>query len=484
MRDCPGCGRSYDRGRFCTADGCALVGPEPASSSAGAGDASLDPMIGEVIDGFRVDAVLGRGASGTVYRATQLALARPVALKVLHATLAADREMVARFHREARAVARLSDPRVVAVLAIGTCAEGRPYIAMELVDGVTLERVLDDGPIAPSLAAALGAQIAGALAETHGAGVIHRDLKPANVMLVGGRVVLVDFGIARTLDDEPRLTAGGIAIGTPHYMAPEQVLGEALDARADLYALGVVLYRMVTGTVPFDGAGVQVMMAHLHAAPPAPRAMAPAVPPALEALILRCLAKRPGDRVASAAELAGELSAVAAAIGDGDAPAPRARPVRMTTDLFGTAVWDSGATRGHRGGWLLALLTVAVLALVAGWSHLSVSDRVAAALGLERDVELDVGGPDQAQPLPHRIMVAASGISLRASLPAVIAPGVEVEIELELWDDDGALRAPEAVVTVQRPDGGVRGLGAPARDAGHYRFRARFPRSCSTATPR
>jgi serine/threonine protein kinase len=511
---CPGCRRSFDEGRFCPADGCALIASADADGGRAAEVSSYDrglgwrisselhdDLLGTTIDGFRIDAVLGRGATGTVYLATQVALDRAVALKMLHPPLAADPEMVARFHREARAVARLSHPGVVAVLAVGDGPDGRPYMAMELVVGTTVERLIASGPLPTARAAEIGAQIAAALAQTHAAGVVHRDLKPANVMLVrrpdgGDHAKLVDFGIARTFDDEPRLTAGGIALGTPHYMAPEQVLGEAVDGRTDLYALGVVLYRMVTGALPFDGAGMQVMMAHLHRAPDPPRTRLATVDPALEAVILRCLAKRREDRVQSAAELVTVLGALAGASratwapptpaddrdprdhdGASGDPAPRARSPRLTTDLFGTAVWQSRRLGHRRGGWLVAAITAIAIAAGGAWAAMPTEEPVtlAAAIGLDRGLELTTIADDGAA-LPRSVLVAGSGVALRARLPEIIAAGTRTAVELEMWNDDGQpLTAAEAVVTVVRPDGEVQGLVAPALSPGHYRFRAVFP---------
>jgi serine/threonine protein kinase len=496
---CPGCGSGFDDGRFCPDDGCPLVEASPRDPMLSSYDRGLgwrpssdlrdDDLVGVTVDDFRIDAVLGRGATGTVYRATQQGLGRAVALKMLHPPLAADPEMVARFQREARAVARLSHPGVVAVLAVGDAPDGRPYMAMELVAGTTLERLVEDGPLPQDRAIAIASQVAAALAQTHAAGIVHRDLKPANVMLVrrpdgSDRAILVDFGIARTFDDEPRLTAGGIALGTPHYMAPEQVLGEAVDGRTDVYALGVVLYRMVTGAVPFDGAGMQVMMAHLHRAPAEPHLARPDLDPALEAVIVRCLAKRKDDRYQSADDVhaalvhLGALPAAWAPLPADDAPtAGRPRPVRLTTDLFGTAVWQT-QRRSARRGWLAVLTTL--LALAAGaWAALPQPEAMALAeaIGLDQGLELGPVVSESGALLPRSVLVAGSGVALRAGLPEVIVAGSRTELSLELWGANGEpVAAPEAVVTVVRPDGEVEGLAAPALSPGRFRFRATFAR--------
>jgi len=216
-------------------------------------ESTPDPFLGREVNGFRVDAVLGRGGMGTVYRATQLSLGRPVALKVLPEDLARDAQFLDRFHREAEALSRLSHPNVVTVYDRGA-VEGRPYLVLEYVEGTNLREVLRQGPLPAVEALRIVSSILHALEHAHRNGVVHRDVKPENVLLAkGGAVKVADFGLSRLLGplEETRLTRSHLVLGTYEYMAPEQrERARDADARADLYATGVILYEMLTGELP------------------------------------------------------------------------------------------------------------------------------------------------------------------------------------------------------------------------------------------
>ena len=279
MLACSGCGTTTAAGPFCPACGAAREpsGAELAATAPGA-PASSASLVGRTIDDFAIDGVIGGGSFGTVYRGRQLGLDRPVAIKVPTYEIAADPVQARRFAREARAAARIVHPGVVAIYAVGELDDGRPYLAMQLIDGAPLDRILEDGPVSAPRALRIARDIASALSETHAAGVIHRDLKPGNVMWRrdrngDDRITLVDFGIAVGQPgsaDASRLTAHGL-IGTPHYMSPELAQGEQVDARADLYSLGCLLFELTTATMPFDGSGFEVLLAHLGR--PAPRGL-------------------------------------------------------------------------------------------------------------------------------------------------------------------------------------------------------------------
>ncbi|MEZ4366942.1 MAG: serine/threonine-protein kinase [Kofleriaceae bacterium] len=312
---CRRCHHVATGGRACGACG-ALLDATPVAAHARAQDGPAAALLGQRVDGMRIDEWIGRGQCGHVYRATQEALARPIALKVPTAALASDEVSMARFRREARALASVRHPGVVTIHAVGALPDGRPYLAMEHLAGESLEAVVARGPLPVARATAIACQIASALDATHARGLIHRDLKPSNVMLTrdhGGRerAVLIDFGIVWPSDAAAvtRLTHAGDLIGTPHYMSPEQVQGEDLDGRSDLYSLGVTLYRMLTGRTPFSGTSLEVVVAHVGQAPPLVRSLRPDVPEALERVVRRCLAKLPAQRFASAAELAHALGA-------------------------------------------------------------------------------------------------------------------------------------------------------------------------------
>src|SRR4051812_34992996 len=274
-------------------------------------------LIGLVIDGrYRLDATLGRGGMGLVYRAAHVGLRRQVAVKILHPSLAASPEVRNRFEREALAVGKIDHPNCVSVYDVGRLPDGSLYLAMELLEGRPLADVLEqEGQLAPGRALHILAGILRGLAHIHHAKLIHRDIKPENIFLIRhGQdedfAKILDFGIAKPmtksdLDDGVKLTQAGMAFGTPIYMAPEQALGNPMDGRADLYAAAVIGYEMLCGQPPFYSEDKLEVMS-MHTAKPVPpmrnkliRGGKP-VPSSIEKLILRGLTKKPGDRYSSA----------------------------------------------------------------------------------------------------------------------------------------------------------------------------------------
>lgn len=255
--------------------------------------------------------LLARGGMGTVYRARQTSLGRIVALKLLHEGFDDDPDRVARFQAEARAAARLRHPHIVTVHEFGQ-RHRRPYLAMDLIEGQTLAERIKQGPLAPREAASLLRDVADAVSFAHRQGVIHRDLKPSNILLDRQqRALVTDFGLARQADASPQLTSTGVLLGTPSYMAPELISGEAPAAEsADIYALGATLYAALTGRPPFQAASAldTLLQATLHEPPP-PREINPAIPRDLETICLKCLEKTPPRRYASAADLSSDLKA-------------------------------------------------------------------------------------------------------------------------------------------------------------------------------
>ncbi len=308
IRRCAECGRRFSPDAvFCPFDGARL-------EDATAPDDKLDPLVGQTIDGrYVVENVLGEGGMGTVYRAKHVALARALAMKVLKADLAREEDLSARFLQEARATAAIKHPNVVSITDFGRLPDERPYFVMELLAGRTLAALLKaGGALPPPDAARIGIAIAEGLEAAHAAGVIHRDMKPDNVFLIGAKEIrIVDFGAAMMVG-ATRITKAGVVFGTPYYMSPEQAGGKTVDHRADIYALGVMLYEMITGRVPFEGdTYMGVLTQHMFVAPKPPSEILPELDGklgALEGVVLRTLEKDPSMRYASMRELADAIS--------------------------------------------------------------------------------------------------------------------------------------------------------------------------------
>ncbi|WP_437303190.1 protein kinase domain-containing protein [Sorangium sp. So ce388] len=289
-----------------------------------------------VEDRFEIEQLAGSGGMGDVYRARDRLSGEAVALKVLQRSSVRD---LSRLSKEAEALVTLGLPGVVQYVAHGMTGAGRPYLAMEWLEGVTLEERLAAGPLSIAEAVTLAARVAATLGAVHRLGIVHRDLKPSNLMLVGGaveRATLLDFGIARDLRLERSLTAPGAIVGTPGYMAPEQARGEpAVDARADVFALGCMLFRCVAGRPPFEGDNaLSLLMKVVLEDPPRLGELRDGVPAALESLVTRMLAKDAGHRPRDGAAVAEALAILGPAglpVGGSERPAPPAPGVEITT---------------------------------------------------------------------------------------------------------------------------------------------------------
>jgi eukaryotic-like serine/threonine-protein kinase len=291
MKRCPACGLKYaDENDRCFVDK-AVLEPLP------------DDRIGTVLIGrYVIEEKLGEGGMATVYRARNTLVERPVAVKIMNRILANDEGLKERFRREAKNAAAVAHPNIIDIYDYGETDDGTPFLVMELLEGQTLNGLIERGPMPGTQVAAIGVQIARGLARAHDFSVIHRDLKPENIFVCRaegtkiGAVKLLDFGIARSMQD-PRLTNAGQIFGTPQYMAPERVTTNDSGPSADLYALGAILFEMTTGRLPFLANDIPAfLIQHLQDAPPPPSQLVPDVPRRLEELILKLLEKKPADR--------------------------------------------------------------------------------------------------------------------------------------------------------------------------------------------
>ncbi len=272
-----------------------------------------DPLEGVLLEGrYRVEAKIATGGMSTVYRGLDVRLDRPVALKVMDARYAGDSQFLTRFQREARAVARLKDPGLVAVYDQGLDAT-HPFLVMELIEGGTLRELLRErGPMPPHAAVAVLRPVLGGLAVAHHAGLVHRDVKPENVLISDdGEVKLVDFGLVRAVA-EAGITSTSVMLGTAAYLSPEQVGSGVADARSDVYAVGILAYELITGATPFTGDNpLTVAYQRVDHDVPPPSAAISGVPPQFDEFVARATARDPGGRFADAEEMAEDLDAIA-----------------------------------------------------------------------------------------------------------------------------------------------------------------------------
>lgn len=306
---CPDCG-SWNRAAALRCARCDADLPELAPLASSRPDEDIGELRRATGNRYRVVRRLGSGGMAHVYYALHERLGRPLVLKVLHRQLAADPEMRERFRREAEAAARLDHPHVCSILDYGDAGDTVFLVMPYLAGGSLADRLARDRTVAPAATAAIGAQVAAALDFAHRRGVVHRDVKPDNILFDDdGNALVTDFGIA-TARFHARLTGTGRAMGTPHYMSPEQAMGKAVDGRSDIYGVGVMLYEMLVGVPPFDGDdSYAVGYKQVHEAPVSPLVADPTLPQELVGVVMRCLAKGASGRPQRGHELADLLLA-------------------------------------------------------------------------------------------------------------------------------------------------------------------------------
>ena len=422
---------------------------------------------GSELGGFAIESIAGRGGMGVVYRARQRLPDRVVALKVISAEYAEDPQFRTRFEREAAIAAQIEHPNVIPVHAVGE-ADGTLFIAMRFVDGVDLRKVLaQEGRLEPTRAAAIVDQVAQALDSAHARGLVHRDVKPANILVSssGGRehVYLSDFGLARHVVGSHGLTGTGAFIGTIDYVAPEQARGDPVDARADIYSLGCVLFQALTGTVPFPADNdLAKLFAHGSQAPPSALERNPTLPVEFEDVLKRAMAKDPNDRQASAGDLG--RAAIAAAAGTAPtapertvatgaaAPGQTPPPVPQAPSGPAGARPPSPAPRTRKRVWagagVAALVIAAVLAIVLSGGS---STPATSTQSLTPVQSQDVPQITHRRPLQTVAADAPGGYSYRVMLDTTDAPANSPSgTKLPLYMTLLARRGSGPFVTVQR----------------------------------
>ena len=424
-------------------------------------------------DRYRVEERIAMGGMGSVYLATDERLDRHVALKVLKEELADDERFVERFRREARAAGALSHPNIAGVFDFGQ-HEARYYMVMELAEGRDLARVLrEEGPLSPERSVRIASQIAQALAHAHAAGVVHRDIKPPNVIIGrSDRVKVTDFGIARAVGDST-LTATGSVLGTAHYISPEQAGGGEVGPPADIYALGIVLYEMLTGSLPFTGdSALAVAMRHVSDDVPPPSELNPEVPAHLDSVVARATAKDPRDRFATADEMAQALGAAlgstaevatAALAGTGMGLAAGEGPAAGATERLEPTVWPipGGRYDPQRLGRIV-LISLGALALIAlllftlrvpdtGEQRRAATERQEQEKAAPAGAEETQGTEDRQEAAPEGVVISEDliGSDYREVADALTEAGLQVATESVTSADFG----PDVVVETSPPVG-------------------------------
>ncbi len=391
-----------------------------------------DPLIGQVLDGrYKVEKVLGEGGMGLVYKAVHTTLGKPLAIKVLRPEVSKNEEIVARFRQEAQSASAIGNQHIIDISDFGSLPDGSTYFVMEFLSGKSLTDALAQGGFTTERTVHVVRQLAGALGAAHDIGIVHRDMKPDNVQLIerGGEkdfVKVLDFGIAKVGGNTSKLTQAGQVFGTPHYMSPEQCAGTNVDHRTDIYAVGVILYEMATGKVPFDADNLMgILTKHLYENPIAPHELPPPVdvPPALEAVILKCLQKKADVRYQTMAELNADLELIERgltpkAVLERVDRAAGAQPTLAGVEARVSVGQGDYSVRKNRTPMYIGIGVAAVVLLGGGIAMMAASKSADAA-----NVVKPASDPKPAEPAPQ---------PAAAPQPAPIAPApVKVSITSE-----------------------------------------------------
>lgn len=425
MKTCPVCGTEYaDDVKFCPLDGSTLRAKSPTAD-----------LVGQVVaDRYHIIKKLGEGGMGAVYLGEHVKMGRKSAIKVMNPSMASDPDAISRFNREAANASRISHPNVCQIYDFGETPDGTIYLAMEFIEGVALTAIIEhEGALPAVRAVRILRQTADALAAAHELGIVHRDLKPDNIMVVRGKdgadiVKVVDFGIAKAVaGDEAgqKVTKTGLVVGTPEYMSPEQLSGDKLDGRSDVYSLGLVFYRMLTGVLPFEADSAQETMIKRLTDDPLPLAAArPDItfPPELQGVLDKVLARLPADRYANAAQFGRDAEA---AVGGPQLPRTRVGEPAATaaTQLMEAGGAQRGAAAKRKGAptavgraapakrfplvpvlggvgglGVIAVAAILVMPRLGGKTQLGAADTLA-----HRDTTpAAAGSPDTSRPGPGR----------------------------------------------------------------------------------
>ncbi|MBJ72966.1 MAG: serine/threonine protein kinase [Sandaracinus sp.] len=411
-----------------------------------------DKLVGQTIDGrYLVEKVLGEGGMGLVYKAKHVVLQKPLALKVLRPDVSKDEEIITRFRQEAQSASAIGNQHIIDISDFGTLGDGSTYFVMEFLEGVDLPGAIEAGPfIQPARAVYIVKQLCQALGAAHDAGIVHRDLKPDNIYLIrrGGDenfVKVLDFGIAKVGGSSSKLTRAGQVFGTPHYMSPEQCAGSGVDHRTDVYALGIILYEMCTGVVPFDADNLMgILTKHLYEEPIPPRQRNPKLPEELELVILKAITKQADQRYQSMQEFFEDLERLEAGVGT---------VARETTRSVLLEPEEEPASTGGGKGPLVAIAVVLLLGLAGGGAWFAMQ-------GGEPEVEAQptpppiAATPEQETPEPEveepEVEPAETAMDEAAAMAEPVMVTIQSEPEAEVWRGDEYVgRTP---VELERPE--------------------------------